>query len=130
VTAGYKDALRRLTLNDERILESDAGIQACSPPALDAKTCALSRLGALAATQGTPTSYQWIVSSALDAGASVDEIVAVLMAIAPIVGVARVVQAAPDVALALGYDVEAALERLLEPVELTTGEGAPPASAP
>jgi hypothetical protein len=32
------------------------------------------------------------------------------MAVAPITGVARVVAAAPECALALGYDIDAALE--------------------
>jgi hypothetical protein len=33
-----------------------------------------------------------------------------LIAVAPIVGLARVVSAAPELALALGYDVDAAVE--------------------
>ena len=41
-----------------------------------------------------------------------DEIVASLEAVTPVTGAARVVQCAPKVALAFGYDVEAALERL------------------
>ena len=40
-----------------------------------------------------------------------DEIVACLEAVTPVTGAARVVQCAPKLALALGYDVEAALER-------------------
>ena len=43
-------------------------------------------------------------------GASEDEIVGTLIAVLPIVGVARVVAAAPNLALALGYDVSEALE--------------------
>ena len=47
---------------------------------------------------------------ALTAGASIDEIVGTLIAVVPTVGLARAVSAAPELALALGYDVEAALE--------------------
>jgi hypothetical protein len=36
--------------------------------------------------------------------------VGTLIAVAPITGVARVVAAAPEFALALGYDIDAALE--------------------
>jgi alkylhydroperoxidase/carboxymuconolactone decarboxylase family protein YurZ len=43
-------------------------------------------------------------------GASEDEIAGVLLAIAPVAGLGRVVAAAPEVAIALGYDIEAALE--------------------
>ena len=50
------------------------------------------------------------VEAGLKAGASYDEIVGVLVAVIPIVGVARVVSAAPNLALALGYDVPDALE--------------------
>ena len=45
------------------------------------------------------------VEAGLEAGASYDEIVGTLIAVIPIVGVARVVSAAPNLALALGYDV-------------------------
>ena len=51
---------------------------------------------------------------ALAAGATNDEIVATLAAVTPVTGAARVVQCAPKLALALGYDVEEALE-LIEP---------------
>ena len=47
-----------------------------------------------------------------EAGASRDEMVGTLIAVIPIVGVARVVSAAPNLALALGYDVSEALERV------------------
>ena len=39
-------------------------------------------------------------------GASDTDIVDVLVAVAPVVGLARVAAAAPELALALGYDVE------------------------
>ena len=53
---------------------------------------------------------EWSTGRALAAGASEDEIADVLLAIAPVTGLGRVVCAAPDVAAALGYDIEAALE--------------------
>ena len=53
---------------------------------------------------------EWSTARALAAGATEDEIADVLLAIAPVAGLGRVVSAAPDVATALGYDVEAALE--------------------
>jgi 4-carboxymuconolactone decarboxylase len=46
---------------------------------------------------------------ALAAGASEDEIAGLLPAIALVAGLGRVVCAAPGVAIALGYDIEAAL---------------------
>ena len=47
---------------------------------------------------------------ALAAGATDEEIADALLAIAPVTGLGRVVCAAPDVATALGYDIEAALD--------------------
>jgi alkylhydroperoxidase/carboxymuconolactone decarboxylase family protein YurZ len=52
----------------------------------------------------------WTTGRALAAGATKDEITDVLMAIIPVAGIGRVVSAAPEVATALGYDVESALE--------------------
>jgi alkylhydroperoxidase/carboxymuconolactone decarboxylase family protein YurZ len=52
---------------------------------------------------------RWSVSRALAAGASGEEITDVLLVIAPVTGLSRVVCAVPDLAAALGYDVEAAL---------------------
>ena len=58
---------------------------------------------------------EWSTARALAAGATQDEITDVLLAIAPVTGLGRVVSAAPDVATALGYDIEAALEQLDDP---------------
>ena len=56
------------------------------------------------------SSYHASVEAALAAGANLDELVGALIDAAPEVGLARVVSAAPDLAPALGYDVNAALE--------------------
>jgi 4-carboxymuconolactone decarboxylase len=53
---------------------------------------------------------RWSAELAQEAGATEQEIVGVLWAVGPVVGLARVVAAAPTVALAIGYDVEAAFE--------------------
>jgi 4-carboxymuconolactone decarboxylase len=109
----YKEHLRRLAVHDERLfamLPGDA-----TPPAasqLDVKTEALVRLAATIAVDAAPSSFQHEAAHALAAGATSAEIVATLEAVTPVTGAARVVSAAPKVALALGYDVEDALEQL------------------
>ena len=55
---------------------------------------------------------QWSASRALAAGATRDEITDVLLAIVPVAGLGRVISAAPELAIALDYDVESALEEL------------------
>ena len=79
---------------------------------LDERTAALVRVAATVAVDAAPPSFQHAVALALAAGATREEIVASLEAVTPVTGAPRVVRCAPKVALALGYDVEAALERL------------------
>ncbi len=110
--AKHEDTLRSLSLNDETFIENIVSMQLDNIEAsgLDPKTHALARLGALVALDAAPASYQWNVGMALAAGATVDEITGVLIAVAPTVGIAKVVSAAPELALAIGYDVESSLE--------------------
>jgi 4-carboxymuconolactone decarboxylase len=110
--AKHEDALRRMALGDERYVSEVLAMQLSNVDAsgLDPKTHALVRLGALVALDASPSSFQWNAATALASGATVDEIVGVLIAVAQTVGLARVASAAPSVALALGYDIDAALE--------------------
>jgi 4-carboxymuconolactone decarboxylase len=97
--------LRRLALNDERFLRSALADPGVSTD-LDAKTQALIRLGALLSVGAGTVSLRWTVEMAAAAGASDEEIVGVLLAIAPAVGHARVVGVAPQLGTALGYDFD------------------------
>jgi 4-carboxymuconolactone decarboxylase len=80
------------------------------PYGLDERTAALTCLAALVAMHAGPTSYQRCVDRALAAGASVDDVIDTLKVVAPSVGLAGVVSAVPGLALALGYDIDTALE--------------------
>jgi alkylhydroperoxidase/carboxymuconolactone decarboxylase family protein YurZ len=108
----YKELLRRLAVHDHALVEairSENGT--LTPSAIDAKTAALVRVAATIAVDAAPSSFQHTVTLALAVGATSEEIVATLAALTPVIGAARVVKCAPRVALALGYDVEDALER-------------------
>ncbi|HEY1714924.1 MAG TPA: carboxymuconolactone decarboxylase family protein [Solirubrobacteraceae bacterium] len=72
---------------------------------LDGKMFALVNIAALVATGGDEASYLLYVTSALDAGASVDEVTAVLTAVGPNVGVFKMVAAADPLATALGINL-------------------------
>jgi alkylhydroperoxidase/carboxymuconolactone decarboxylase family protein YurZ len=72
---------------------------------LDARTFALARIAALIALDGPPASYAAQVANAVDAGASAEDILGVLRAVAPQVGTAKVVAAAPEIMLALGLSL-------------------------
>jgi 4-carboxymuconolactone decarboxylase len=77
---------------------------------LPATTIALVRIATLIALDAPPASYGRQVTSALEAGASAEDILAVLRAVAPQVGAARVVAAAPELMLALGLPLPGAEE--------------------
>lgn len=106
----HEDLLRRLALSDEDAATVTLAKGAIRPAGLDPKTWALVRLAGLIAVSSASASYQSSVTVAHAAGASDDEVVGVLMSVAPLVGTARVVDAAADLALALGYDVDLAFE--------------------
>jgi 4-carboxymuconolactone decarboxylase len=106
----YTDVLRCLAINDSSSAEDwlrDAEAAACG---LDPKTRALVHMSALVAVGGAVPSYGAQADAAVSAGATPAEIVEVLVELVPIVGLPRVVAAAPKVAMALGYDTEDALE--------------------
>jgi hypothetical protein len=91
----YKEHLRRLAVHDDVLLDAlsvDGSSRLKS--VIDEKTAALVRVAATIAVDAAPYSFQHS-----------------LEAVTPVTGAARVVQCAPKVALALGYDVDAALER-------------------
>jgi 4-carboxymuconolactone decarboxylase len=94
--------LYRLSLHDERSVRAALA----GPELLDPRVQALVGLGALLAVDAATVSLRQRVELAQRAGATEEEIVGVLLAIAPAVGHARTVAVAPRLALALGYDVE------------------------
>ncbi len=109
----YKQHLRRLAVHDDAFVDGilvEGGSFATA--VIGERTGALVRIAATIALDAAPATFQHAVAHALAAGATTDEIVACLEAVTPVTGAARVVQCAPKLALALGYDVEAALERL------------------
>jgi 4-carboxymuconolactone decarboxylase len=110
--ARFQETLRRLAMIDEGFVEDEAGLGLglAGISALDHKTAALLRVGVSVALGLPAVCLEWSTGRALAAGASEDEIADVLVAIAPVAGLGRVVAAAPEVAIALGYDVAATLE--------------------
>jgi len=110
----YRTTLRRLALRDDEFIESllaDAR-ESAAVSRIDRRAHALVRVGALIAMNAAPPSYMSAIDAADQAGVSRDEIVGTLIAVLPIVGAARVVSAAPSLGLAIGYDVNEALETL------------------
>ena len=106
----YTELLRCLAINDARFAEGAIGAAGVGPGELDPKTLALVRLAALVAVGGAVPSFGAQADAAVSAGATAAEIVDVLVGVVPVVGLPRVVAAAPKLAMALGYDTDDALE--------------------
>lgn len=79
---------------------------------LDPRTYSLVKIAALIALDAPSASYVAQVEFAREAGVDPDEILHVLVAVAPQVGMPRAVAAAPELMLALGLDPESLPEGL------------------
>lgn len=75
---------------------------------LDAKTLMLLRIGALAAVDAPPISYLTNIGIGGEVGVEAEDVQQVLIAIAPIVGTARVASAAGNIVRALGLAIAVA----------------------
>ena len=104
------ERLRRLAFNDSGFAERCFSGADAGSAELDQKTLALVRLAALVAVGGSGPSFGAHADAAVSAGATAAEIVDVIVGVVPTVGLPRVVAAAPKVGMALGYDINGALE--------------------
>jgi alkylhydroperoxidase/carboxymuconolactone decarboxylase family protein YurZ len=104
VAAETHQALSGIAGGDLRLLEDAMGLREAQLEAtgLDARAFALVKIAALVAVGAPRASYTWQVANALQDGASAEDMVGVLQAVAPQVGAPKVVAAAPEIMLALG----------------------------
>jgi hypothetical protein len=108
-----EESLRRLTIGDPAYCRTLMANEPRAPThPLDARSVALVRLGGSITAGSSGLMLKQRVDDALVAGLTFDEVVGSLLALAPTIGIERVVAVAPDLARALGYDIDAALERL------------------
>jgi alkylhydroperoxidase/carboxymuconolactone decarboxylase family protein YurZ len=102
-----RTALAELALGDPELLgeglEMRAEMQRKS--GLDPRSFALVKIAALIALDAPPASYLWQVGNALDEGATPEDLIGVLLAIAPQVGGPKTVAAAPELMVALGLSL-------------------------
>jgi 4-carboxymuconolactone decarboxylase len=120
-----ENRLRRLASSDLSFGSGlDASMARVPAPGLDDKTDALIRLAAFISIGASLASYRSSIEATRAAGATPEEVVTTLIAVAPTVGLCRVVSAAPSIAVALGYDIDAALEHLDMPLNRWSPDGA------
>jgi alkylhydroperoxidase/carboxymuconolactone decarboxylase family protein YurZ len=107
VGADTHETLSGVATGDVTLLDAALGLREAEieQSSLDSRTFALVKIAALIALDAPPASYAWQVANAVAEGASPEDILAVLRAVAPQVGGPRVVAAAPEIMLALGLSL-------------------------
>jgi 4-carboxymuconolactone decarboxylase len=111
-TGAYVDdatrtALAELALGDPELLGEGLALRAelQRKSGLDARSFALVKVAALMALDAPPASYLWQVSTALEAGVTPEDLIGVLRAITPQIGLPKAVAAAPELMVALGLSL-------------------------
>jgi 4-carboxymuconolactone decarboxylase len=112
VDDAVRDALAELTMGRAEIVEQAAELRGMlrAGSGLDPRSFALVKIAALVAMDAPPASYLWQVKAALEADVSPADIVGVLMAISPQVGVPRVLAAAPEIMVALDLELPSGMD--------------------
>jgi hypothetical protein len=89
------------------VLDTIGGMTAVSLAScdLDAREHMIARVAALVAADAPPLSYLMNAGPASDLGITVKDVQDILVAVAPIVGTARVVSAAGNITRALGFAI-------------------------
>ncbi len=108
VTKETADSLEAFAVAEQAMLEQLLKMQLhnLEESELDPRTYSLVKIATLIAVDAPPASFMAQVTIALEAGVTPEEILGVLIAVAPQVGIPKVVAAAPEVMLALGIALE------------------------
>jgi alkylhydroperoxidase/carboxymuconolactone decarboxylase family protein YurZ len=106
VGATTHQTLTELSAGKTDILEQAVGLREADRAAsgLDERTFALVKIAALIALDAPPASYAWQLGNALAVGVSPEDVLGVLVAVAPQVGGPKVIAAAPEILLAMDPD--------------------------
>ena len=107
VSDNAREVLNALAHGDPDLLAAGLEIRANweAKSGLDARAYSLVKLAALIALDAPPASYLWQVANALESGATPEDLIGVLIAIAPQVGGPKLVAAAPELMVALGLSL-------------------------
>ncbi len=98
--------------DDTPVFDTLADITAASLAhnSLPLRELMIARLAALVAVDAPPASYLANAEAAADSGVTADDVQAVMIAVAPVVGTARVVSAGGKIVRALGFAIAVADE--------------------
>jgi 4-carboxymuconolactone decarboxylase len=107
VSDSTREVLTALALGDPDLLAEGLELRAewKERSGLDQRAYALVKVAALIALDAPPASYLWQVGNAVEAGVTPEDLIGVLIAIAPQVGGPKIVAAAPELMIALGLSL-------------------------
>ena len=110
VTRDAEETLRGISVGDAPLLERLLNMQLENLEAsgLDPRSYAMVKIATLIAVDAPPASYVAQLAFAHEAGLTAEEIIGVLVAAAPQVGIPKVVAAAPEIMLALELSLDEA----------------------
>jgi 4-carboxymuconolactone decarboxylase len=106
VGAATHQTLSQISAGKSDFLEKAVGLREADRElsGLDPRTFALVKIATLIALDAPPASWGWQLGNALADDVTPEDILGVLVAVAPQVGGPRVVAAAPEIMVALGLD--------------------------
>jgi 4-carboxymuconolactone decarboxylase len=107
VAPDTQNTLTGIATGDNDTLEAALGLREAvrQGTGLDGRTFSLVKIAALIALDAPPASYVWQVANALEEGVEPQELLEVLLAVAPQVGGPRAIAAASELMLALGLSL-------------------------
>lgn len=97
--------LRRLALNEREAMHVVMGGESPEGVRLDHRTLAVIRVAALLSVDSDPGTFRWAVEEGIAAGVDDSDFFDTLVAVAPIIGVARLTASLPHLMAALDLDV-------------------------
>src|ERR1700759_4136082 len=99
-----QQTLAGLSAGNLEVLEEAVGLRELNRAGsgLDARTFALVKLSTLIALDAPPSSYAWQIASAMEGGATAEDFLGVISAVAAQVGGPKVIAAATEIMLAMG----------------------------
>jgi 4-carboxymuconolactone decarboxylase len=108
VGAETHQKLSGIAAGNLEVLEEAVGLRELNREGsgLDGRTFALVKIAALIALDAPPASYAWQIANALEEGATPEDLIGVLRAIAPQVGGPRIIAAAPEIMVAMGLPLD------------------------
>jgi alkylhydroperoxidase/carboxymuconolactone decarboxylase family protein YurZ len=105
MTPNQVELLRRLALNEREAMHAVMSGERADVDGLDQRTAALVRVAALLSVDSDPATFRWAVEEGIAAGVDDTDFFDTLVAVAPIIGVARLTASLPHLMSALDLDV-------------------------